>query len=77
MLHDFASSNVPAPRLLEVPHLHAKAVVTDAFVLRMSANLLTTSLSRNVETCALTTNPYGSAAQWVERELGVHLAHFP
>lgn len=77
MLNDFALSSVPAPRLLEVPHLHAKAIVTDAFALSMSANLLTTSLSRNVETCVLTTNPYGSASQWVERELGIHLAHFP
>jgi hypothetical protein len=60
-------------RVVQVPHLHAKAIVTESFALRMSANLLETSLSRNVETCALTPNPYGSARQWVERELGVNL----
>lgn len=73
VVSDFTTSGTPPPRILETPYLHAKAIVTDAFVVQMSANLLTTSLARNVETCALTTNSYGSATKWVERELGIHL----
>lgn len=48
-----------------VPHLHAKAIITDRFVLTTSANLIPTSLSRNIETCQLSSNHYGNAAEWL------------
>jgi hypothetical protein len=64
------------PNLLtvrEVPYLHAKAVATDSFVLEMSANILETSLFRNVETCTLVANQYGNTRQWLREKLGLRL----
>lgn len=56
-----------------VPNLHAKAVVTDSFVLLGSANLLQTSLSRNVEVCELKKNPYRTPRRWLSSELGLQI----
>lgn len=55
----------------EVPHLHAKVIITEAFVLKTSANLLQTSLFRNVESCTLATNPQRNPRQWLKIELGL------
>ncbi len=55
----------------EVTYLHAKALLTEAFVLETSANLLWTSLFRNIESCTLTANPYNSPRQWVKVKLGL------
>jgi hypothetical protein len=57
----------------EVPHLHAKAIVTDTFVLETSANILDTSLFRNVESCTIVANPYSSPRQWLRAKLGLVL----
>lgn len=57
----------------EVPNLHAKAVVTETFVLETSANILETSLFRNVESCTLLVNPYRNPRQWLKAKLGLML----
>jgi hypothetical protein len=54
------------------PYLHAKAVITDSFVLQTSANLIRTSLYRNIETCSLSVNHYSSANEWLRNELSVY-----
>lgn len=55
------------------PNLHAKAIVTNSFVLLGSANLLQTSLFRNVELCELKSNTYRSARRWLSAELGIQV----
>lgn len=57
--------------LREVRNLHAKMVVIDSFALEMSANLLPTSLFRNVESCVLVANDYRNARRYVENKLGL------
>jgi hypothetical protein len=57
----------------EVPHLHAKLVVTEAFVLETSANLLRTSLFRNVELCRLVANPLENPKRLIREELEITL----
>lgn len=52
-----------------VSNLHAKAIVTEAFALETSANMLEASLFRNVESCALVSNPYNSARRWLRVKL--------
>lgn len=61
-----------AIRLIEVPHIHTKAVVTERLALTTSANLLDTSLYRNRETVYLAENPYGSARRWLLFEQEIH-----
>lgn len=53
----------------EEPHLHAKVIATSNSILQMSANLIPTSLYRNIETCAISTNRYGSARTYTHNEL--------
>lgn len=53
----------------QAPHLHAKVIATSNTVLQMSANLIPTSLYRNIETCAISTNRYGSARTYTHNEL--------
>jgi len=57
--------------LRKITHLHAKMIVTEAFALEMSANLLWTSLYRNVESCTLLVNKYRNARQYVEAKLSL------
>lgn len=57
----------------EVPYLHAKALVTEAFVLETSANILETSLFRNVESCTIVANLYGNSREWLKANLGLML----
>ena len=57
--------------LREVPHLHAKLVATEAFVLETSANILPTSLFRNVELCRIVANSHGSLGQLLRDKLGL------
>src|SRR5829696_3177749 len=55
-----------SPKLLEireVPYLHAKCVATEAFVLETSANLLWTSMFRNVEWCRVVKNDHANTRQ--------------
>lgn len=54
-----------------IPYLHAKALVTETFVIQTSANVLDTSLFRNVESCTLLPNGYGTPRAWLRWELGV------
>jgi hypothetical protein len=58
-------------QVISVPKLHAKAVVTEAFVLGMSANVLHFSVHENIETCSLHSNPFGTARQWVRQQLNI------
>jgi hypothetical protein len=56
-----------------VKFLHAKAVVTNSNVLLTSANLIPTSLYRNVESCVLLTNQHGNTFKYLEHEYGIKL----
>jgi hypothetical protein len=55
----------------QVQHIHAKMLITEAFLLKTSANLLWTSLHRNIESCTLVSNPYRNPRQCLKVELGV------
>jgi hypothetical protein len=55
--------------LRPVLDLHAKMIAIDGFVLEMSANLIRTSLYRNVESCSLLLNSFGDAGRYVEYKL--------
>lgn len=55
----------------EVPHLHAKLIVTEHYVLETSANLLWTSLFRNVEWCRIANNPHGHSRGLLQAKLGI------
>jgi hypothetical protein len=57
----------------QLPRLHAKAIVTEAFVLETSANVLHYSIHKNIEACSLQPNPYNSARQWVTNTLNISL----
>jgi hypothetical protein len=59
--------------ILEVPYLHAKCVATEAFVLETSANLLWTSMFRNVESCRVVKNDYGNTRQLLRARLNLIL----
>lgn len=60
-------------QLREVPHLHAKLVATDAFVLETSANLLQTSLFRNVELCRVVANQHPNVRLLLQEKLNVRI----
>lgn len=65
-----------SPQSIEIyqePFLHAKLVVTNTVVLQMSANIIPTSLYRNIETCAISKNTYNMARRYVVSELKVSL----
>lgn len=55
----------------EVPHLHAKLVATERYALETSANLLWTSLFRNVEWCRIANNPHGHPRDLLQAKLGI------
>jgi hypothetical protein len=55
----------------QVQHIHAKMLITEAFLLKTSANLLWTSLHRNIESCTLASNPYRDPRHCLKVELGV------
>lgn len=71
VINPLATSKPSHLTVQEVPYLHAKVLLTEAFVLETSANLLWTSLFRNVESCTLATNPYNNPRQWVKVKLGL------
>lgn len=54
--------------------LHAKAIVTESFVVHGSANLLERSIHYNAELCSLDSNPHPSARQWVRSHMGLSVA---
>lgn len=71
VINPLATSKPSHLTVQEIPLLHAKVLLTEAFVLETSANLLWTSLFRNVESCTLATNPYNNPRQWVKVKLGL------
>ncbi len=56
-----------------VSNLHAKLLITDDRVIQTSANFIRTSLYRNVESCSVFENKYGSARQYLSLVLGIYL----
>ncbi len=54
--------------------LHAKAIVTESFVVHGSSNLLERSIHYNAELCSLDLNPYPSARQWVRSHMGLSVS---
>jgi hypothetical protein len=60
-------------QVIEESYLHAKVIATDYTILQTSANLIPTSLYRNVETCALSTNRYTNARKYIQAELKIRL----
>lgn len=48
---------------------HAKGIVTNRLILHMSANLIPTSLYRNIETCSLSKNSYSSVKRYADMHL--------
>lgn len=60
-------------RIIESPYLHAKAIITRSLVLSMSANLIPTSLYRNVENCSLLPNKHIGAIRYLEYELHIRV----
>ena len=54
-----------------VEYLHAKAIVTESNALLTSANLIPTSLYRNIENCSLQINQYQSTAKYLKYEYGI------
>lgn len=57
----------------EVPYLHAKLVITESFILQTSANLLWTSLYRNIESCTLKPNLFHNSRLCLKTELGLSI----
>lgn len=55
-------------QVINVDHIHTKAVITEDLVLTTSGNLLETSLYRNRENINLTANQYKSSQRWLEFE---------
>ena len=66
-------NNQASLEIFIVQHLHAKAILTNSNILLTSANLIFTSLYRNVESCSLQINPYQNTIKYVEYEFGVRL----
>lgn len=67
------NANQDSLRIHTVQYLHAKAIVTDSNTLLTSANLIPTSLYRNVENCSLQINQYKNTAKYLEYEFGLRL----
>ena len=55
----------------DYPYIHAKMIVTPRFVLETSANILQTSLFRNIESCTLIRNSFGSTRRYLRNKLGI------
>lgn len=56
-----------------IEHTHAKMIVTPSFALETSANLIPTSLHRNIESCTLVPNRFLSTRKYLEAQLGINL----
>jgi hypothetical protein len=55
----------------EFPYLHAKMIVTNTLAIETSANLLQTSLFRNIESCTLVRNSFRDSRKYLRDKLGV------
>lgn len=54
----------------EYPHIHAKGVVTPYFALETTANMIPTSLFRNIESCTIVKNSFGNTRKYLKHKLG-------
>lgn len=54
----------------EFNHIHAKGIVTPFFALETSANMIPTSLFRNIESCTLIRNTFGDTRRYLNHKLG-------
>ncbi len=57
----------------EVEYLHAKILITDRFVIETSANLIFTSLYRNIESCTLLVNTHHNSRKYLKTRLNLTL----
>ena len=72
--NDFVRDRLPdGQRLHEIDDLHAKAVVTDAFVYMGSANITRGGLSVNRELCELLENEHESVETYLEMNLDLQI----
>lgn len=72
--NDYIKSRVERnAAIVNVPDLHAKAVITDDWVYVGSANITRRGLLVNRELCKIVTNTYSDASTYVEEELNVDL----
>jgi hypothetical protein len=56
----------------EFEHIHAKMVVTPYFALETTANMIPTSLFRNIESCTLVRNSFNDTRRYLNHKLGDH-----
>lgn len=56
----------------EFEHIHAKMVVTPYFALETTANMIPTSLFRNIESCTLVRNAFNDTRRYLNHKLGDH-----
>jgi hypothetical protein len=56
----------------EFDHIHAKMIVTPYFALEMTANMIPTSLFRNIESCTLVRNAFNDTRRYLNHKLGAH-----
>lgn len=54
----------------EFSHIHAKGIVTPFFALETTANMIPTSLFRNIESCTLVRNTFGDTRKYLNHKLG-------
>lgn len=56
----------------EFEHIHAKMIVTPYFALETTANMIPTSLFRNIESCTLVRNTFNDTRKYLNHKLGDH-----
>lgn len=56
----------------EFDHIHAKMIVTPRFALETTANMIPTSLFRNIESCTLVRNAFSDTRRYLNHKLGDH-----
>lgn len=54
----------------EFEHIHAKGIVTPMFALETTANMIPTSLFRNIESCTLVKNTFRNTRRYLNNKLG-------
>lgn len=54
----------------EFDYIHAKGVVTPHFALETTANIIPTSLFRNIELCTLVRNTFKDTRRYINHKLG-------
>lgn len=64
---DAAPANVT---VREYPYIHAKMIVTPTFAIETTANMIHTSLHRNIESCTLVNNRFSDTRRYLRDKLG-------